>query len=441
MFEGVVPPRLRRQDAPADWRVSAELVRYHQIGRASGWLEIDGERRDHPTTGCPRGTIHGAFATALEPRYDVNRRLFRMAAYQFFWTPSLMERGDGTTYGILIVMNHFCRTGTDHKEICGTVEYPDGTVERMVGIDPELRYDPRNRRLQGGRCIALMADGTTRTLLVEVVSDTGFHLGAGLYFGFDGHHHGAWRGEMHIDGERIDDCSLPEASRRLHQIRDTVVRITDHVGGGIGYGTAADRHRRASGARAPGFHVVHVVAALQLYDASCGSRVGRRWCAPGPCVAFVPLTGRAGRDPTARARRARLHGSCGKGRESGAERRWQEDWPPRISRRDNRTRNSAPVSRRRRGDAHGLVERHVLALGPSRRRGIDGPHRSGVRRPSPSNDGSESRSVRPSAVPTMIASGQCIIAGRPIQPSLPTHAVQDIATRIAAFTTPSAPDR
>ena len=144
----------------------------------------------------------GAPTTDLQPPVDDPN-----ASYQFFWTPSLMERGDGTTYGIFMVMNHFRRTGTDHKEICGTVEYPDGTVERMVGIDPELRYDPRNRRLQGGRVHCTMADGTTRTLLVEVVSDTGFHLGAGLYFGFDGHHHGAWRGEMHIDGERIDDCS------------------------------------------------------------------------------------------------------------------------------------------------------------------------------------------------------------------------------------------
>ena len=69
-----------------------------------------------------------------------------------------------------------------------------------------------------------------------MVSDTGFHLGAGLYFGFDGHHHGEWRGELHVDGERIDDCSTPENARRLHQIRDTVVRITDPVGGGVGWG-------------------------------------------------------------------------------------------------------------------------------------------------------------------------------------------------------------
>lgn len=41
---------------------------------------------------------------------------------------------------------------------------------------------------------------------------------------------------MHVDGERIPDCTTPENARRVHQIRDTVVRISDPVGGGAGWG-------------------------------------------------------------------------------------------------------------------------------------------------------------------------------------------------------------
>ena len=99
-----------------------------------------------------------------------------------------------------------------------------------------MSYDPSNRRLLGGRITVTMADGSTRPLGVEVVSTTGFHLGAGLYFGFDDHFHGEWRGELVVDGERIDDCSTPENARRLHQIRDTVIHVTDPVGGGEGWG-------------------------------------------------------------------------------------------------------------------------------------------------------------------------------------------------------------
>ncbi|MCB1013135.1 MAG: hypothetical protein KDB15_15865, partial [Microthrixaceae bacterium] len=101
---------------------------------------------------------------------------------------------------------------------------------------PDLRFDPENRRLLGGTVTATMGDGSERPFGIEVLGDTGVQLGAGLYFGLDGHHHGEWRGEFHTDGERIADCRPPEVARRLHQIRDTAVRVTDPVGGGQGWG-------------------------------------------------------------------------------------------------------------------------------------------------------------------------------------------------------------
>ena len=55
-----------------------------------------------------------------------------------------------------------------------------------------------------------MADGTARPITVTAVGDTGFHLGTGLYFGFDGHWHGEWRGDLHVDGEHIADCTDPD---------------------------------------------------------------------------------------------------------------------------------------------------------------------------------------------------------------------------------------
>ena len=131
------------------------------------------------------------------------------SAYHFFWTPSLLERSDGSVYGVFMAMNHFRGTGYDHKTIRGTIEHPDGSVDQMANIIPELHYDPVNRRLLGGQVHCTMNDGSSRTLQVDVVSDTGFHLGTGLYFGFNGHHHGEWRGKLHIEGERIDDCASP----------------------------------------------------------------------------------------------------------------------------------------------------------------------------------------------------------------------------------------
>ena len=72
-----------------------------------------------------------------------------------------------------------------------------------------------------------MEDGAVRRFELEVPTDTGFHLGAGLYFGWRGHHHGEWRGELHVDGERLADCRDAELARELHQIRDTFVHVRD----------------------------------------------------------------------------------------------------------------------------------------------------------------------------------------------------------------------
>jgi hypothetical protein len=125
--------------------------------------------------------------------------------------------------------------GHEEQQFEGGVEHPDGRVDAFTAVRPELQFDPVNRRVLGGTVHGTMADGTARPITVEAIGDTGFHLGAGLYFGFDGHHHGEWRGALHVDGEHIADCTTPDAARRLHQIRDAVLRVDDPVGGGTGW--------------------------------------------------------------------------------------------------------------------------------------------------------------------------------------------------------------
>jgi hypothetical protein len=242
-FAAAVPPHVEDRTHMRDgYRVSAELVRYHQTGVAHGWVEVDGERteiapdtwvstRDH-SWGVRYGV--GVPATDLAPAPSAVAA--PGASFEFLWSPILMERPDGSRYAIWLEWSRVRAPGFAQEQAHGTVEAPDGAVEHIVGIAPELSYDPGNRRLRGGRITCTMSDGTPRPLTIEVVSDTGFHLGAGLYFGFDGHHHGEWRGELHVDGERIADCSTAENARRLHQIRDTVIHVLDPVGGGEGWG-------------------------------------------------------------------------------------------------------------------------------------------------------------------------------------------------------------
>jgi hypothetical protein len=245
VFEAAVPPFLEdRTNTKAGYRVSSDLVRYHQIGVGSGWVEIDGDRTEFDSDSWVSTRDH-----SWGVRYDVGQPLadtepFDMLAipgvsFRMIWSPILMERPDGSRYGMLLHYQIISAPGYGSKKLMGGIEQPDGGFEPWTDLEPDLTFDPVNRRLRGGRVFATTQgrDGElVRQLDIEVVSDTGFHLGAGLYFGFDGHHHGEWRGDLHVEGERIADCSEPEAARRLHQIRDTVIRVTDEETGAVGYG-------------------------------------------------------------------------------------------------------------------------------------------------------------------------------------------------------------
>jgi hypothetical protein len=241
-FTAVVPPVLEARDhsrARGGYRLDTDLLRYHQTGLAAGWIEVEGERteitaddwfatRDHSW-----GVRHdvGQPPTDLEPSYGFGPGV----QFQFSWSPMLLQRPDGSQYALHHQYRATRAFGYEERRFEGTVEAPDGTIEPMASLVPELRYDTGNRRVLGGMLHFTMADGSSRPVSVEALGDTGTHLGVGLYFGWDGHHHGDWRGALHVEGERLDDCTDPAEAPRLHQIRDAVMRVEDPVGGGSGW--------------------------------------------------------------------------------------------------------------------------------------------------------------------------------------------------------------
>ncbi|WP_101759866.1 hypothetical protein [Oceanicoccus sp. KOV_DT_Chl] len=234
----MIPPFLENHEFRRQlggYRTDNDLVRYHQVGEPTGWIMLEGQRieitadnwycsRDH-SWGLRYGV--GFEPTDIMPGIDASQ--FPM---NFLWSPMRLVKPDGSAYSI----HHFYMKvpipGVP-KTFYGGIEYADGTREAFADLEPELSYDPVNRRLQGGKLHFTRQDGGVRTLCIEVISDTGFQLGAGLYFGFDGHYHGEWRGVEHRDGEYFADCSLLENAKRLHQIRDCIVKVTD--GDAVGY--------------------------------------------------------------------------------------------------------------------------------------------------------------------------------------------------------------
>jgi hypothetical protein len=220
-------------------RLDADIVRYHQIGTAEGWVELDGTRYelDDATSVSTRDHSWGVRYQVGAPVADVEEAPRPTSVSStVLWSPLLLERPDGSRYGIHVYYQRHGIGGWERVELQGGIEHADGRREPFVALVLRADVADANRRLRSAELDCTMADGSARPLRITALGDTGFHLGTGLYFGFDGHWHGQWRGDLHDDGEHVADCSDPATARRVHQIRDNLVRIEDPVGGGVGVG-------------------------------------------------------------------------------------------------------------------------------------------------------------------------------------------------------------
>lgn len=241
-FERCMPPFFEDRHKQRDehgFRTVSDVVRYHQAGTVSGWVEIDGVREEIDSKDWFAFRDHswgvrldvGAQPTDLRPSRDFGERSFGDGGFLLHWTPLLLQRPDGSRY-----QYHYYLQQRGDKVIyfSGYLNNEDGTQERIARVRPQLVYDDATRRPRGGTIFFDMLSGETRSVKLEVVGDSGFHLGAGLYLGFDGKKHGMWRGEGHVEGERIADTTDPATARRIHHLRDSIVRVSE--GDASGYG-------------------------------------------------------------------------------------------------------------------------------------------------------------------------------------------------------------
>jgi hypothetical protein len=243
IFKAAVPPVLEQRDRTrrrGAYRLEADVLRYHQVGTATGWVEVEGRRTEitSDTWFSTRDHSWGVRQDVGQAPIDVEGRPGPVSgvSFRFSWSPMLLERPDGTRYALHHQVRHVRAFGYEERQFEGTVEGPDGGVVHLVDVDDELRFDPVNRRVLEGTLRFTTPGGGVRPVRFRAAGDTGVHLGLGLYLGLDGHHHGEWRGERHVEGEYVADCRDLEVARRIHQIRDAVVLVDDPEGGGRGWG-------------------------------------------------------------------------------------------------------------------------------------------------------------------------------------------------------------
>ena len=243
-FHRAVPAALEEREIHRSLggsRVDADVTRYHQTGTATGWVEVEGQRTDVGAADWVSTRDHswGVRYQVGAPPKDLPRGP-RPSGFSSFtiWMPALLTDSDGTVSALHVYYQRTTIDGRTTINVQGGIEHPDGSVEAFTSVDPQLSFQDDNRRLTGGAIGVRLPDGSARTFVLEVPTSTGFHLGTGLYFGFEGKYHGQWRGALDVTGEHVVDCADPAVARRLHQHRDCVVRLRDEESGTQGWGNA-----------------------------------------------------------------------------------------------------------------------------------------------------------------------------------------------------------
>lgn len=241
--EGLTPPALEERETHVSRsraRIDADILRFHQSGVARGWVDVDGQRTeivDDVWVGARDRSWGVRYGIGIPPEDVESTPVPADTAGMFAWMPVTMTRPDGRPFTLFVYYQRYQGPGWSTGSARGGIELPDGRAKAFADVIPDLQFRDDNRRLIGGTIRAVMPDGSDHTYRVDAISDTGFHLGTGLYGGFDGHFHGEWRGELHVDGEHIAGCDMPEVARHIHQHRDCIVRVEDLTDGSMGVGT------------------------------------------------------------------------------------------------------------------------------------------------------------------------------------------------------------
>jgi hypothetical protein len=242
VLSGVTPPFFEERNLVRNrrtGRIDVDVIRYHQGGWASGTITLDGEThevrpdewfgfRDHSwgvrqSVGAPPADL------MRSPAPDLSELPPEALRGGMKWTPAFLQRPDGTYYETAIFLTQGAWAYSS-----AYVNEADGRQAMVRHVEPHIQYDPTTRHVLGGELQLLMADGTERTIEVEVPGPSGFFLKAAGYGSWKGHIHGAWRGPLEVDGEHIADCWDDEHRRVLGQFRDTPIRVRE--GDAVGFG-------------------------------------------------------------------------------------------------------------------------------------------------------------------------------------------------------------
>ena len=233
-----------------DGRAASDVIRFHQAGTVSGWIEIEGERhavnpdewygfRDR-SWGVREHVGLDPADLAPVSGHGVSGGNKAGSAFHFNWLVSKIDRADGSSYDLAYYFRDFGGEGPP-AYFSGYINESDGRQIPILHLYPEIDYRASDRGAMRGTVTAIIAGRgksvEERVFEIEAINpEMGFRLLPGMYGEWKGQTHGSYKGEAFLDGETIEDVNNPDKLAETYrwQIRDRPVRITEGANSGYG---------------------------------------------------------------------------------------------------------------------------------------------------------------------------------------------------------------
>ena len=231
-------------------RAASDVIRFHQAGTVSGWIEIEGERHEvNPDEwyGFRDRSWGVREHVGLDPAdlapvsgHGVSGGNKAGSAFHFNWLVSKIDRADGSSYDLAYYFREFGGEGPP-AYFSGYINESDGRQIPILHLYPEIDYRASDRGAMRGTVTAIIAGRgksvEERVFEIEAINpEMGFRLLPGMYGEWKGQTHGSYKGEAFLDGETIEDVNNPDKLAETYrwQIRDRPVRITEGANSGYG---------------------------------------------------------------------------------------------------------------------------------------------------------------------------------------------------------------
>jgi len=249
-FHATMPAFFEKRDVViAAGREASNVIRFHQAGTVSGWIEIEGQRHEvHPDDwfGFRDRSWGVREHVGLDPAdlppgsAGATGGNKTGTGYHFNWLVSKIDRPDGSSYDLAYYFRDF-GGGAAPDFFSGYINESDGRQIPILHLFPEIEYRASDRAAMRGRITALLA-GAGKTIEERVFEfeaidpEMGFRLLPGMYGEWKGQVHGSYKGDDFLDGETIDEVNDPAKLAETYrcQIRDRPVRIREGENRGFG---------------------------------------------------------------------------------------------------------------------------------------------------------------------------------------------------------------